>query len=129
MPQVSRIKLDDKIERDLLGTLNIVLMKISKSEDIDQFLLALMTPTERLMLAKRLGIIILLREGLPDSRIAQTLHVTRITVSRMQLFLEARGEGYEVAMKILQNEKLAAELKANLKKLASYAVRAAGGRI
>ncbi len=93
------------------------------------FLLALLTPTERLMLAKRLAIIILIKEGLPESTIANTLHVTRVTVSRMQLFFEARGQGYEIALKKLDEEKALQEIKSLLIKLAAYTVRAAGGRV
>ncbi|GIW61998.1 MAG: hypothetical protein KatS3mg089_0850 [Patescibacteria group bacterium] len=93
------------------------------------FLLSLLTPTERIMLAKRLAIIILLKEGLPEWRIADALHMTRITVSRMQLFLEARGKGYEIALQVLQNEKVMQDIKTLLLKLAGYAVRAAGGRV
>lgn len=129
MPHVSRIKLNQKIEKDLIDIFDLVLTKLSKKENVNSFLLALLTPTERLMLAKRLGIIMLLKEGFSESEISQTLHVTRVTVSRMQLFLEARGQGYELALRILQNEKLAKDLKVMLYKLAAYTARAAGGRV
>lgn len=129
MPHISRIKLDKKTENKLIKTLELVFTKITREEEMRGFLLSLLTPTERLMLAKRLAIIILLREGVPESRVATTLHVTRITVSRMQLFLEARGQGYEIALKILKKEKLIQELKTILLKLASYSVRAAGGYV
>ncbi|MDP3941142.1 MAG: Trp family transcriptional regulator [bacterium] len=129
MPHISKYKLDKAAEHRLIKTLELVLSKITKEEDTSAFLLALLTPTERIMLAKRLGIIILLKEGLPESRIASTLHVTRITVSRMQLFLEARGKGYELAIEILKKEKVMEDLKILLLKLAGYAARAAGGRI
>lgn len=129
MPHVSRVKLEGRIEREVLNTLNLVLTKLSKEEDIEKFILALMTHTERLMLAKRLAIIILLREGMTESQIANAINVTRVTVSRMQLFLEARGEGYNLALKVVKNEELLNEIKSNLIKVASYAARAAGGRI
>ena len=129
MPHVSRFKLDHKVEKDLIKTLEFVLAKLTKEEEMSEFLLALMTPTERLMLAKRLAMIIMLKENLPDSHISATLNVTRGTVSRMQLFLEARGKGYDNALQKLQNERIIKELKGVLVKLASYTVRSAGGRI
>lgn len=129
MPHVSKYKLDNTAEQRLLKTLELVLARITKEEEVNDFLLALLTPTERVMLAKRLGIVILLKEGLPESRIASTLHVTRITVSRMQLFLEARGIGYEIAIEVLKKEKVMEDLKILLLKLAGYAARAAGGRV
>ncbi len=129
MPHVSRNRLDRKLEKQLIDTLDLVVSKLTKREEVKVFLLSLLTPTERIMLAKRLAIIILTKEGLSETQISQTLHVTRVTVSRMQLFLEARGEGYEFALKILDNEKTVEEAKSLLLKLASYAARAAGGRI
>jgi len=129
MPHVSKYKLDKTAESRLFKTLELVLTRITKEEDLNDFLLALLTPTEQIMLAKRLGIIVLLKEGLPESRIASALHVTRITVSRMQLFLEARGKGYELAIEILKKEQVMDDLKILLLKLAGYAARAAGGRV
>lgn len=129
MPHVSRIKLDQKVEEDLIRTLEFVLTKLTKEEEMNGFLLSLLTPTERLMLAKRLAMTILLKENLPDSHISAALKVTRPTVSRMQLFLESRGEGFEYALQKLQNEKIVQEFKGALKSLASYAVKAAGGRL
>jgi uncharacterized protein YerC len=129
MPHVSRNKLTKTVENQLTTTLELVLARIAKEEEMKDFLLSLLTPTERIMLAKRLAIIILLKEGLPESHIADALHVTRITVSRMQLFLEARGKGYEIALQVLQNEKVMQDIKTLLLKLAGYAVRAAGGRV
>ncbi|MEK7559395.1 MAG: helix-turn-helix domain-containing protein [Patescibacteria group bacterium] len=130
MPHVSRVKLDHKVERDLLKTLEFVLTRLTKEEEMNGFMLSLMTPTERLMFSKRLAIIIMLKEGLPDSHISAILHVTRGTVARMQLFLEtSRSGGYEHALRKLQNEKIVKELKEALINLAGYAARAAGGRV
>jgi uncharacterized protein YerC len=129
MPHVSRIKLSKKTETHLMKTLQLVLANLTSQDQISLFLLSLLTPTEQLMLVKRLGIVILLREGLPDSQIAQTLHVTRITVSRLRYFDEARGQGYDLAFKIIQNEKILQDLKGVLFKLAGYSIRAAGGRV
>jgi len=129
MPQVSKIKLDKKTEEKLVTTFKLILTKINRYPKMDSFITTLLTPTERLMLAKRIAIIILLRENLSDSQIAVALHVTRVTVSRMRFFVEARGEGYEVVFQVLENEKLMKELKSLLSKLAKYTINAAGGRI
>jgi len=129
MPHISRYKLSPSVEKDLLKALDVVLLKITQEEDLDAFLLALLTKTERLMLAKRLAIILLLKEGVADSEIANSLHVTRVTVSRLRFFYEARGSGYEVASRILDNEEFVAGVKQALLKIAGYAVRAAGGRV
>lgn len=129
MPHVSRIKLDKKAERNLIKNLSLILAKIKKEEEMNIFLISLLTPTERLMLAKRIAIIILLKEGVSESHIASALHVTRVTVSRLQFFWEARGEGYGIALKILENEKLMKEFRDGLLKLVAYSIRAAGGYV
>ncbi|HSW47680.1 MAG TPA: Trp family transcriptional regulator [Candidatus Saccharimonadales bacterium] len=129
MPHVSRNKLSFQTEQQLTDTLDLVLSKLTRKESVKDFLLSLLTPTERIMLAKRLAIIILIKEGIPQSQISQTLHVTRITVSRLELFLEARGKGYELALEVLKDEEALKEFKSMLLKLVGYTARAAGGRV
>lgn len=129
MPHVSRIRLSKRAEKELLHTLDVILTKIVKEEDIDTFLMSLLTPTERLMIAKRLAITILLKEGISDTQIAETLHVTRVTVSRLRYFYESRGVGYEIVFKILSNEKIAVEIRNTLLGLVGYSIRAVGERI
>lgn len=128
MTHVSRHKLSKQTEQKLLKTLYIVLAKISKLEEMETFLGAFFSETERLMFAKRLGVVTLLNEGLPDSQIAEALHVTRITVAKMRYFLEARGQGYKIALMKIAREKNLQLLKQLLLKLARYSIRAAGGR-
>lgn len=129
MPHVSRNKLSKITEQMLVEKLSSVFTHIGKGEDMLGFLDALLTPTEKVMLAKRLAIIVLLEEGLPESRIASMLHVTRITVSRMQLYYEARGHGFKIALQKLEQEKQLGDFKQYLLSLAKYSVRAAGGRL
>lgn len=129
MPHVSRYKLPKKAEEKLIETLQLVFTKILRREEMDTFFNALLTKTEKLMLAKRLAIVVLLEEGLPESQIADSLHVTRMTVSRMQYYLESRGQGYKVALRKLAQEKQLEEFKKVLLSLLRYSLRAAGGRL
>lgn len=129
MPHLSRFKLSKKAEEELIKNLELVLTKLSKEEEMKGFLLSLLTSTERLMLAKRLAMAVLIKEGVPESHIADTLHVTRETVSRMQLFLEARGKGYESAFRKLKNDKLLKEFKLFLIDLARYVALASHTKV
>ena len=129
MPHVSKRKLDKLKEEELVHSFNLVLAKISNEKEMQDFLGSLLTITERVMLAKRLAIAILLKEGISQDRISSALNVTQATVSRMQLFLEVRGQGYNIAFKKLISEKILAEFKKYLLKLASYSIRAAGGYV
>lgn len=129
MPHVSRIKLEKNAEKKLIDTMKLVLSKISETEKMNLFLDSLLTSTEKLMLAKRLAVVVLIKEGLNDSQIASSLHLTRITVTKMRYFLEARGEGFETAIKILHSEKIYNDFKKLLEGLAKYTIRAAGGYV
>ena len=129
MPQVSRIKLDKKAEKQLIDTLELIFSKVSKKDEMNSFLSSLLTPTEKLMLAKRIAVVVLLNEGLNDSQIASSLNITRITVSKMRYFIEARGDGYKIVHKVLRNENLLKEFKNVLVKLVNYTVRASAGYV
>lgn len=129
MPHISRSNLKKETEQKLIHSLYLVLSKIQDYDAMESFLFALLSKTEQLMLAKRLTIIILLKEGISETRISTTLHVTRETVSRIKLLYETRGQGYEIALKKLEEEKVFAEFKNILISLARYSIRAAGGRV
>lgn len=129
MPQVSKIKLDRKTEERLTETLELIVSRIDNKENMHSFLLSFLSQTEKLMLAKRLAGVIMIKEGFSDTQISNSLHLTRVTVSRLRFFLEARGEGYEVAFRILSKEKVLKEVKDLLSQLVRYSVKASGGRI
>lgn len=129
MPHVSRIKLDKKTEKELEDSLELSLAKFTKKEEMHEFISSLLSSTEKQMLAKRLAIVILLREGVQQKSIANTLNVTEATVSRMALYLEVKGKGYDMALQKLKNEKYMQELKKLLLKIAGYSIRPAGGYV
>ncbi len=129
MPHVSRNKLSKEMEEELVKNLTLVLAKIDQDEGMVLFLEALLSDTERLMLAKRLAIIILIEEDMPDLQIANMLHVTRITVSKMRYFYEARGKGFAIGLKKLDEQQKLKNFKKVLLALARYSARAAGGYV
>lgn len=129
MPHVSRRPLTKKAEKELLKTFEIVMSKIGKTEEMGGFLSSLLSPTERIMLAKRLAIVILLKQGMQETDIGNALCVTRGTVDRLKLLFETKGLGYQTAIEILRKEELLASFNDFLISLARYSVRAVGGRV
>lgn len=121
MPHVSFRKLPKQIEEELITNLKVVFRKVNKDEEISELFTSLLSSTEQLMLAKRLAIIALLQEGIAESKISEMLKVTRITVEKMRLFLETKGEGFRIAVKKLEEEKRLKEFKSSLLELANYA--------
>ena len=128
MPHVSQRILDQRTKKKITDTLELVLGKCNKIE-INNFLFSLLSDTEKLMLAKRLAIVILLREGIDHSSIAETLSVTRETVSRMELASMKRSQGFELAFIKIEEDDAMKEVKKFLIGLASYSIKAAGGRV
>lgn len=129
MPHVSKNQLNKKVEKELLELLEIVLTKTGNREKMNNFLLSLLSRTERLMLAKRLGTVLMLRSGASETEIAGTLHITRETVSRLSLLLQLKGSGYDVATAALEKEKIFQSFKKAAVSLARYSIRAASGYV
>jgi uncharacterized protein YerC len=129
MPHVSKIRLSKETEEELIRALNLVFARIGSGDEMFAFSNALLTDTEKLMLAKRLAIIVLLDQNLADAQISESLHVTRITVSKMRYFYEARGEGFRIALKKLEEQKQLKSFQKLLISLTKYSIRAAGGHV
>ena len=128
MPHISKSALDKKLESELFESLETAFGKLSKDET-KEFLFSLLSRTEKLMLAKRFAIIILLKENIPVRNISITIHVTPETVARIQMQSQIKGNGYDIALQKLQNEKFLKDFKTFLLKLAGYSIRAAGGHV
>ena len=128
MPHLSKRQLDDKTKHQILETLDLVLGKLKKDE-MRMFLFSLLSRTEKLMVAKRLAVIILLQQGVEDSAIAETLKITRSTVNKLEMVMKIKDEGFALALKKIEEDKLAKEFKNILVRLAKYSVRAAGGHV
>lgn len=60
MSQVSRKKLSEKVRIDLVEKLILVFSAIHSKEEMQTFFSALLTDTEKTMLAKRLAMVILI---------------------------------------------------------------------
>lgn len=130
MPHVSSRRLSKQTEEKLIQNLNSVFTHIGKDDDMLAFAGSLLSDTEKLMLAKRLAIVILLEEGLPESHIADMLHVTRITVEKMRfLYGTEKQHGFRIALKKLEEQKKLETFKKFLVSLARYSIRASSGRV
>lgn len=75
------------------------------------FLDAFFSSTEKVMLAKRLGVAYLLDEGVNEEKISEVLSLGRPTISRMRLWLLSEGAGYRIAINILKKNERFEEFK------------------
>lgn len=106
MPPVSKRVIPSEIEKRIFDIFVKSFSKISKKQDVVPFLNDLLTPTEKIMIAKRLAIAFLLIRGDYDQRgIANTLKVSTNTVAKINNVLKTQGDGYrKVIKKLLRDE-------------------------
>lgn len=88
MPHIS----NKKIEQKVVGELEKYLYKLVRDSGSQTRLLVLgelLTKTETIMLAKRLGILLLLRKGLSTNKIADVLGISPSTAERFKHYMDS----------------------------------------
>ncbi len=88
MTQISRFK----VNADVLEKLNDLLFELlsNKSKDAFQIVLRdLISPTEKVMIAKRIGVIYLLEKNIDQRTITSIMKVSLATVSRYALLIRS----------------------------------------
>jgi len=120
MSQVSNKYLPKETEKKLFELFFKALANIGNPSDIEKFLFSLLSKTEKTMLAKRLGIALLLAKGYNYETIKDVLKVSQETIARVNSVLNYRSEGYEIVVrKALRDEQLGNFLKGLIKETAS----------
>ncbi len=114
MPHLSEREIDQKVLKALLRAVVFVLADCKDKRSVATFLDAILTPTEKIMIAKRLGTVIMLEERIPTTRIDKTLKITRMTIGKIKLMAKAGSRGYEMALKKLEKKKEWKEIKRKL---------------
>ena len=87
-----------------LDTLYTAVSGVRGREAVKMFLRDLLTPSERIMLGRRIVIARLLLLGESYNAIGKRLRVGRTTISRVHYWLDDQFPGYEEAIKGLENE-------------------------
>lgn len=88
MSRVSRRELTPKTAKTIVLGFKRALKELEKEEDAQAFLYEFLTPQEKIMLAKRLAIGILLYHCLYYREICELLKVTPSTVQKVKLEME-----------------------------------------
>lgn len=107
MAQVSKYPIRKEVEKRMYEIFHRVISSLKHSLDIEEFLSDLLSPIEKIMLAKRLSIAVLLEKGYSYEDISKILRVTPSTIATVSITLKYRGNGYKkVVQKILKDEKM-----------------------
>ncbi len=106
MAQISKYPVHKKVEERMFEVLRETISHL-KGKEVEDFLAELLSPVEKIMLAKRLSIAVLLHKGYNYEAIKQILRVTPPTIANVSLLLKYSGKGYKKAVeKIALNEKM-----------------------
>lgn len=107
MAQVSKFPVSRDVSDRISEVFQMTISSLSSKEDIEEFFEEFLSPVEKIMLAKRLSIAVLLAKGYTYPSIASVLRVTPSTIASVSLALKYKGKGYQKAVgKILANEKM-----------------------
>lgn len=93
MTQVSRRFLKKEIENQITTIFQEAYIMCNSQDETAEFLHDLLTPTEKIMLSKRLAIAYLLLKGNSYLAIQNILKVSNSTVRNVSLVLKIRGKG------------------------------------
>lgn len=106
MTQVSKRWLSKETEDRMMEIFWRSLASCSTKEMVASFLEDLLTPTEKIMLAKRTSIALLLLKGYDYKSINDILKVSDQTIWTVNLWLKTKGKGYRMVLKkIMRSEK------------------------
>ena len=120
MTQVSRYPISKKVADRIFEVFLKTLVEIRSNQEADEFISDLLTPTEKIMLAKRLAIAFLLQKGYDYRTIQKLIRVSAPTITSVNTARKYGSEGYKkLVEKIIKEEKLASFFEEAVEKLLS----------
>lgn len=128
MTQVSRYPISKAIADRIFEIFLKSLVKIHNQEEADQFISDLLTPTEKIMLSKRLAIALLLKKDYDYRAIQETIKVSAATVASVNMMIKYGSKGYiNLLNKILKEEKLINLMEEAVSKILTFPAQATKG--
>lgn len=107
MSQVSRRWISKEVEDRIFDIFWESLASCSTKQTVATFLEDLLTPTEKIVLAKRVSIALLLLKGYDYKSINNLLKVSDPTIWIVKLWLKTKGKGYHLILeKIIKSEQM-----------------------
>ena len=109
MAQVSRRFIKPRVGAKIQNLLIDCIQRCNDQKTTISFIESLLTETEKTMLAKRIAIALMILKGEDYERIDNTLKVSKATIWRVKIWLDAKGSGF----RSLLNEVLEHDLAKN----------------
>ncbi|MBI2327354.1 hypothetical protein HYU92_03445 [Candidatus Curtissbacteria bacterium] len=96
MSQVSKRVLSPDIQSRLFQNFWELFAQIKKTHEVQIFLDDLLSPTEKIMLAKRMAIAILLARGYKHRDVSSLLKVSTTTVNKIASYVNQKTPGFQL---------------------------------
>ena len=109
-PMISKRILDKDLENRIFELFIKTIVDLKDAQEVQDFLEDLISPSEKIMLVKRLAIAILLSKGYTYEAIDNTLKVSRPTINRVSFWLKHGKSGYQRAISGIVKQKKKEEL-------------------
>lgn len=107
MTQVSKYPISKEVADRIFDLFLKTFVEIKNKSDADEFISDLLTPTEKIMLAKRLAIAFMLEKGYDYRTIQRILRVSSPTITSVNIARQYGSEGYKkLVKKIMAEEQL-----------------------
>lgn len=105
MSQLSKIPVRRDLEEQMFELFSSTMLGMKNQGELDAFLSDLLSPIEKMMLAKRLAIALMLEKEYTYPMIGKTLRVTPTTIASVSMQLRYAGKGYKkIVERILADE-------------------------
>lgn len=104
MPHVSRHELDPDLSKKIFRKLITIFERAGKTRGSSSIIEELFTDTEKVMFAKRVAMVLMLTNHIPQHHIVEILKVSPTTVAKVSLHVEI-GK-YNSILKISKEEKV-----------------------
>ncbi len=125
MTQVSRMPLPKGLEEQMHRLFRRSFVHLQSETDVSSFLEDLLTPTEKIMLAKRLAIAVLLSKGHTQRDVGKILKVSLPTVNDVSYSLKYRGAGYKKVIDKLNKDQLWQDILEGIEETLEHFIKSA----
>lgn len=106
MIRISKFKLRDGVLEKVFDLFFKVVGERNSRKEFNDIIENLLTPVERIMIAKRIGVMYLILRKIDQRSISDTLKVSTATVSRCSLIISRNNHFKKSLQKIARNKKI-----------------------
>ena len=106
MTRISRYKLKDYVYEKMFGLLFEVVTNSKDKKEFNQLIRELLSPTERIMVAKRIVLVYLLLQEIDYQVICRVLKVSSSTISKFKLLTDNKSGMIDILKKTMRNDKI-----------------------